>query len=279
MDRQLAELDRIEFGVEPVRRSPLRREVFGAFAVLAVVVGLLGTWLLGGVHVGSQSRVAHSRTALGTAGPHRLLPAVIAPAGATDYTVIDAQSGARWDPCRPIHYVVRRGDEPAAYDTMLRQAIADVSRATGLKFVADGTATEVLPYTLAERPLRLPQMYGDRWAPVLIAWANPGELPALAGATEGYAGPRPAETTPGFVQFVSGAVTYNVDGLRRLSDAPRGARMVRVVLLHELGHLVGLGHAHAHSEVMFKRVSATSPASFAPSDLAGLAAMGQGACS
>lgn len=183
----------------------------------------------------------------------------------------------RWEPCRPIRYVIRHGDEPRTYDRMLKSAIAEVSRATGLEFIAEGSTAEIPPYDGARRAYQ-PSTYGDRWAPVLIAWSNSGENPRLVGATEGVAGPIPWGSDSNPMRYVSGQVSYNVDGLNILRRQPDGVAMVRTVLLHELGHLVGLAHVHDTTQVMNASVGPGAPSHFAGGDLTGLAELGTGPC-
>jgi hypothetical protein len=48
------------------------------------------------------------------------------------------------------------------------------------------------------------------------------------------------------------------------------------VVLHELGHLVGLDHVRDRGELMFP--TANDVVGYGPGDLQGLAALGRGAC-
>ena len=59
---------------------------------------------------------------------------------------------------------------------LVREAIAAVSAATGLRFVDDGTTEEGPSDT---RSPYQPEVYGERWAPVLFAWSDPVESPRL----------------------------------------------------------------------------------------------------
>ncbi|MGH8894018.1 MAG: peptidase, partial [Actinomycetes bacterium] len=108
-----------------------------------------------------RERATVSATRLGT-------PA-LAPAGHGGFTFLATRpdgSAVTFDPCRPVHFVVRPDHEPAGGRDLLLGALADVSAATGLQFVDDG-ATDEAPSE--DRALYQPDRYGDRWAPVLVA--------------------------------------------------------------------------------------------------------------
>ena len=114
-----------------------------------------------------------------------------------------------YDPCRPIHYVLRPDGAPAGGEEVVRAASPGCREVTGLQFVDDGTTDET---STRDRPIFQPDRYGDRWAPVLIAWETEEQNPALAGDTVGEAGsvavslgdgaaglrrPAPSRSTPG----------------------------------------------------------------------------------
>ena len=289
MHRRLAELDRLEFGSVPLPREPLPTALITLIVAVVVVGGLLALWLLPGSSSHQTSlaaadgariapRVLDAPTSTHIDQPHRLLPPVtIKPAArSTSYRFIGGPHGPRWEACRAIHYVVRPGGEGAEFDTILRSAIAEVSRATGLTFVDDGLTTEA-PLQRASRDLYQPNRYGNRWAPVLIAWSNVAESPGLGGRVEGFARPGWWEANGEPQRLVSGSVTYDVDKLQTL-DSELGHGAVRTVVLHELGHLVGLAHVHDRSQVMNPSLGQGAPTHFAAGDLTGLAELGSGPC-
>ena len=56
-----------------------------------------------------------------------------------------------------------------------------------------------------------------------------------------------------------------------------GRRVARSIVLHELGHLIGLAHVDDEQQLMFPEARREVP-DFAAGDLTGLAALGSGAC-
>ena len=57
---------------------------------------------------------------------------------------------------------------------------------------------------------------------------------------------------------------------------PHGTESLRAIVLHELGHIVGLAHVDDPHELMYgDNIGMTD---FGPGDLTGLARLGQGAC-
>jgi len=284
MDRQLRRLDRDDLQATRRPRAHRGRLVL-AVALIAAAATLAGAWQVGAFR---KSVVAQRPTTVVVPGApttthlshlRRLLPSAAAPSTSAPYRFLQKQQGRplTWEPCRAIHYVVHRQDEPKAFDRMLRSSIAEVSRATGLKFVNDGATAEAPLFNMRDRLIYQPSLYGDRWAPVLIAWSNSVQSPGLANA-EGFAGPAGFGGSGYTARYVSGAVVYDVDKLQLLMTEPQGAAAVRMVLLHELGHLVGLGHSPAKSQVMFRGVTFPPHPHYQAGDLAGLAVLGAGRC-
>jgi hypothetical protein len=178
-----------------------------------------------------------------------------------------------WSPCRPIHYVVREANQPVQGGALLEEAIATTSAVTGLRFVSDGTTGEG---PSAERPAYQPDRYGDRWAPVLVAWATPGEVADFAGDVAGEAGPVRITTPSGQMTYVSGTVYLDPT---KFSQALTGfgPEPARALVLHELGHLVGLAHVTDPNAIMFPQLH-PEVIRYSPGDQAGFAALGRGPC-
>ena len=206
------------------------------------------------------------------AGPTPLRPPPTAPAGEGGYAFLHTAadgSPVAFDPCRPVHYVVRRAEAPAGADAVLSLALAEVSTATGLVFVPDGLTDE--PLTDDRAPLQRDR-YGDRWAPVLVTWSDERETPRLRGRVAGFAGPVAVDPDGRGPRLVTGTVVLDRGSFAAAGD--HGAMLA--VAVHELGHLVGLAHVDDRYDTMH-REGTTSPR-FTDGARRGLARLGRGRC-
>jgi hypothetical protein len=185
----------------------------------------------------------------------------------------DGSGPVAYDPCRPIHLVVNPRTAPPGGDAVLDESLARVSEATGLQFVVDGPTTE---RPIDERRPYQPERYQDRWAPVLVAWSDPGESEPLEGDVAGQGGSSWIELPNGSL-FVTGTVVLDGPDIARMLETATGRAVARGVLQHELAHLVGLDHVGDPSQLMYPRTSA-EVTDFAAGDLHGLARLGRGSC-
>jgi hypothetical protein len=186
----------------------------------------------------------------------------------------DGVTPVAYDPCRPVHYVLRPDAAPPGGDALVHEAFARLSQVAGLQFVHDGPTDE--PGT-RDRELFQPDRYGDRWAPVLVAWETEEQNPALAGDIVGEAGSVAVSLGDGPRVFLSGTVSLDAGQLPELLARPDGAATVRSIVLHELGHLVGLGHVEDTAQLMYPK-SQEEVTDYAAGDLTGLSRLGSGPC-
>jgi len=198
----------------------------------------------------------------------------------TSFKVYKAADGTviRWDPCRPIHYRVNLLLAPVGALTDVKRAIYRLEIATGLDFVYDGT-TSVFPqrtYGAGSSPTDPP--------PVVIAWARRGTgsqasniLGGEAYAVGGWRGIGWTDATGVHpMRAVTGEVVVDVvsnnlpAGFATTTGGTRGA-----LLLHELGHVVGLQHVSDATQEMNPYL--ISRASYGNGDRTGLARVGAAA--
>jgi hypothetical protein len=254
---------------------PVRESTLSGVVVSVSVVVLAAAAALGGLVLDRAPAVLGAAPdappADAAAAPLRLPPDVPDPGGYSYLSTTPGGSPVRWDPCRPVHVVVRPDGEPVGGREAVQAALDEVGEAAGLVFVVDGTTDEA---PSERRPAVDAARYGSRWSPVLVTWTDAQEYPPMAEAI-GIAGPLPVEGDAG-PRYVSGMVALDAawfgDSLRH--DV--GRRQAAAVLRHELGHLVGLGH----STDPFSLMSPTyqSVFDFSLADRAGLASLGAGPC-
>ena len=187
----------------------------------------------------------------------------------------------RWNGCQQaITYKVNLGAVPSSLrSTVLAEtktAIAQIAYNTKFTFAYKGTTTEV------PRVGSMP----TQTAELVIAYTSPSKTTySLSGATLGQGG-----LYYGWVSRVSGGTTsYTVAALRGfvVVDTPQllaqtrggyGTGMRRSnLLVHELGHAVGLQHVSDTHQQMYPVLRSTSPKLLYSGDRAGLAKVGKGA--
>jgi hypothetical protein len=177
----------------------------------------------------------------------------------------------RWDPCRTLEIVVNDDGAPGGWREDLTRAVAEVADHSGIDIEVVGSTDE---RPTPRRDAYQPERYGDRWAPVLVAWADPGasDLPLLP-TDRGIAIPV-AVGVDGDRTYVTGQVVLN----RQRDDLQVGfgdrSSSWGATLLHELGHLLGLAHVDDPDEMM-ARYPGDGPVRFGPGDLEGLRAVGR----
>jgi hypothetical protein len=194
-----------------------------------------------------------------------------------DYSFLEAQRGGclpvRFNPCEPIHYVVNGALAPPGAMDDLQEAIRRVEAATGLTFVNDGPTDEP---GVINRPAALPQRYPNRWAPILIVWGHGADFRMEP------TNPAGGQSVPVDDVYVSGVLVVNVDATAQDNGRTRPANGFGAgttwgrIFIHELGHIVGLGHVGRSDQIMFPELGVQrGEAVFQPGDLAGLRLLGR----
>lgn len=193
-----------------------------------------------------------------------------------DYTFMFEDAGApiRFDPCRAIPFVINPAGSPPGGDDVILEAVRRVSATTGLSFEYEGYTDEVASF---DRLLIQPDRYGERFAPFIIGWSDGASTPELADSVTGLGGSTSVSGAYGPDRFLVGGVVI-LDGPDMLALLASGSRtdIAVSVAMHEVAHVVGLGHVENPAEIM--NATNTSLTEWGPGDLAGLAIAGAGPC-
>lgn len=173
-------------------------------------------------------------------------------------------SAVRWNPCDSIDWVLNPDGAPDGATALAADAFARVGATTGLQFRYLGTTDEA---PTKNRPTIDVDRYGRDWSPVLVTWTSPSEDVALRETDQGLAVPVAVDGV-----FVTAQILLNGD--RWLSpDFTERSVSWGGVLVHEVGHVVGLDHVDDADQLMY-RYAGSGPVSFGAGDLAGFAAVG-----
>jgi hypothetical protein len=154
----------------------------------------------------------------------------------------------RWDPCVPIHYELNLVDAPSGALEEARRAIDRVAYATGYRFVYDGTTVRT-----ADQQIGTAFQSGgttSRWLPLLITWVPREHFDYLADThrAAAFGMPRTGDGAE-HTLYESGLIV--VDAGDRLPPGFEARYSEGVVLMHELGHVMGLAHVAAGDELMW----------------------------
>ncbi|TNM43245.1 hypothetical protein FHP29_05980 [Nocardioides albidus] len=200
-----------------------------------------------------------------------------APAGDPNaWSPITQGMRTRFNPCRSIRYQIRPGLYGAGFVSAVSAALADVTAATGLRFVDRGL-TDLIP-----------RNQGGPWpakVDLILAATTVAESAATGSPLESTTGGRagPHKTTwgrdpRGRVALVKSAHVW----INSTPASPMTPNRLLQILKHEIAHAIGLGHTESPGQYMN-----TSTAAFASlplrgwgaGDLTGLARQGlQGGC-
>lgn len=172
----------------------------------------------------------------------------------------DRVSPATW-PCQgTIPIEVNPVNAPSDYAALVAGAIARVNDASGFGFEVVGETSD--------------RDFLDRGVgPILLGFADATELEMLADDAVGIGGSTYAvDAAGGRLTAVGGLVALDTDVFT--DDLPR--QYAEAILIHELAHVLGLGHTEARGELM--RSTGSGQTDFGPGDLAGLAHLREAAC-
>jgi hypothetical protein len=252
-------------------------------AVGAAIALALGAWL--GLTMDDVRHIGQPRNLVRVGGEDlripaptgpaaRLLPAVpVTTTGEHAFMFDDPGGPVRYDPCRPLAWVLNPEGMPDGAEELVHQAVESVQLATGLQLEYQGTTSEVASF---DREL-IQDRYGTGFVPIIIGFATQSQDPDLEGTVTGIGGSSAVYAAYGEQQFLrSGTVVLDSEDIGIRLGTLGGSAMARAVVQHELGHVVGLGHVEDDTELM--NALNTSMTDWGPGDLEGLAVLGAGPC-
>ena len=172
-------------------------------------------------------------------------------ATAADYTSIFAGQApalveAGWATCSaPITWSVdTRGlsaDEAAAQIANIEWAFGVWSQASGLSFQYAGTTT--LSYNDSSFSLKPADGSATPSRHVNLAFVADSDSDRMGGGVVGLGSP--STVWPTTKEIVNGTAVFRTDHIKK-----SGAREAKALILHELGHVLGLGHADDAANIM-----------------------------
>jgi hypothetical protein len=181
----------------------------------------------------------------------------------------------RWDPCQTITYAVNARGASSPVRPDLRVALRRVTRATGIAFRSVGPTRASFFRTYLR--MRYQGVIGR--AELVLIWVDHDEYQAILRRLRD---PRPsiafAKTMAGLHanqdQYFGGIIVMDGDAT---SGQGFGFRYAHgAVLLHELGHIMGLDHVRDPGQLMYSgRHPDFTISDFGAGDLEGLRRLGQ----
>jgi ribosomal protein L24E len=196
--------------------------------------------------------------------------------GADSYKFLANQaSGApvRYNPCSVIRYVINPAGAPsggAGGVNEVKAAFDGLAAMSGLSFQFVGETSET-HITIGSGYRSAAQ--NGQWSPILVSWASASQEPLLAGSVLGYGGSTSVSASGYDTAYVTGEVVLDRD-LSGLAPGFGSGATRGNLLLHEIGHLVGLDHVGDLAQLMYPALSNSSPSGYGAGDRNGLARLG-----
>jgi hypothetical protein len=194
---------------------------------------------------------------------------------------------ARWTPCltisgvtttRPIAYAVNTGGVPSRV-LLVQRALAEVTSYSGLRFRYTGEVSYVPHYAVLHYPsgnrlmFNAAQQRAATHADLVIGWVSASRTNMFSGREAGVGTVSWTGNYRSQLRIVSGAALIKL-GVPLRPGFTTGAS-VGSLLLHEIGHAVGLNHVSTTSQIMYPTLGSYTRSSYQAGDRYGLRLVGR----
>ncbi len=224
-------------------------------------------------HKSLQFRVVvkGTRKAAGKVGKARKFtvnPAYAPQGSSSSWTRIAPGRKIRFNPCSPVRWRLNLKYAPEGAGPEARQAIAQLAAATGIRFTYGGS-TKAIPGSKRKWPKN---------TNMVVAWAAPSQTSwNLYGNYIGRGGAIKLR----YARDGKGRLSYQITRSGLVLDntfaAPPGfvgPNARGSILVHELGHVAGLGHTNEQIQQMYPSAVNLANGAYQAGDLAGLRKLG-----
>lgn len=230
---------------------------------------------------GSDSLAPQPQEILGNLGQvtvgafgYDVVPDAVLPSGHTGKAVM------RWNPCRPIRWAINTDHAPKGFVAEARRAVTELAHATGFRMVFAGTTAprpQAVNGTLIDGPLKAAGLQ------LVIAWDTKGDSNSMlrlggdaAGETLRQVASSGGRGSASPSQYDVAAIALNRGQRKQMVRNNKRGNGLYHVLLHELGHSVGLNHVSDSHEIMAPMAAPRSPVHYTAGDRLGLRQVGSG---
>jgi hypothetical protein len=171
--------------------------------------------------------------------------------------------------CGTIQVAVYPAGGPPDAEALVREAVAEMRSVTGLNIVVTGVYGGHAPNWNFKAAASRPD------DPISVSWQDGDALAELTDDIAGLGGSAVFSGRNGSERLGAGTIALSRDYYAKLARRGDHAEAL-AVLLHEFGHVFGLGHVHSSDELMYDHNVGRK--TFGAGDLDGLRRLGQGPC-